>query len=126
MVSGQAAGGATAANIPVGTGAPVPAAVALTVLRFEVTQAEFRPKLMKWSLNGICTAPDGTVVDVFAGPTADPAALVGTTTVLAGTWAFEGKSTKSPAGVRNISVQWHDPATPAATVTVPNLPLTIR
>jgi hypothetical protein len=105
------------------TGTPAAALVTVTVLRLEVVRAEFRPKLMKWNLNGICTgAADGTVVSIFAGLTADPNALIGTATATAGTWAFEGKSTKSPAGVRTVSVQWQG----LPSVQVLGAPLAVR
>jgi hypothetical protein len=127
VVSGQTAGtrvfGTTV--IPVGTGNPVPALVTVNVVGITVNQAVFRPKLLKWSVDGTCTAADGSTISLFAGPTADPKALVGTATVAAGSWSFEGKSTLSPAGARNLSTQWKDPAT-GSLVTGPVVPLAVR
>ncbi|MBI5507895.1 MAG: Ig-like domain-containing protein [Deltaproteobacteria bacterium] len=83
----------------------VPGTVSVIIEDLAVTSAVLHGRILKWTVSGTSTAPDGTVISLFAGPAADPTKPVGTAVVTGGVWRFVGKSMTSYAGIRQVSAR---------------------
>lgn len=85
----------------------VPTTVSVTVQDVTITEAEFMPKFMKWSIKGAVAGGANSTVDIYAGDdvTNHPIIASGVPTDANGIFTFNGKSLATPGDLAQVTVE---------------------